>query len=58
MTMTSNIAMEIASVAARTACNKETTGGENIARKSGPRNGPSKTGRPSGKGRGNNPSKK
>ena len=42
----------------RRSCNKETTGGENIARKSAPRNGPSKTGRPSGKGRGNNPSKK
>jgi len=34
-------------------------GGDNIAKKSsGPRNGPSKTGHSSGKGRGNNSSKK
>lgn len=34
-------------------------GGENISKKGiAPRNGPSKTGRPSGKGRGNNPSRR
>jgi len=39
--------------------NNKWKGGEKIAKKSsGPRNGPSKTGNPSGGGRGNNPSKK